>query len=90
VELLHSHTTTQPHWSSGSTRGAAVRVPRMHPHSWNWDILGSVVSLQNCQSANVLGGVENRESFMRQSIAIFSGCVSNTINQSTFWHWGNV
>jgi hypothetical protein len=43
VELLHSHTTTQSHWSSGSTicflpRGAAVCVPRMHPHFWNWDL----------------------------------------------------
>ncbi len=37
VKLLHSPTTTQSHWSSGSTtcfppRGAAVRVPGMHPH----------------------------------------------------------
>jgi hypothetical protein len=36
VELRHSHTTTQSHWSSGSTvcsppRGAMDCVPGMHP-----------------------------------------------------------
>ncbi len=41
MELLHSDTTTQSRWSSGSTvrflsRGSAVRVPGMHPLSqWN-------------------------------------------------------
>jgi hypothetical protein len=37
VEFLRSYTTTQSHWSSGSTiffllRGAAVRALGVHPH----------------------------------------------------------
>ncbi len=44
VKLLYSDTTTQSHWSSGSTvcfppRGASVRAPRVHLHFWNWDLL---------------------------------------------------
>ncbi len=44
VKLLHSHTTTQFHWSSESTicslpRGPAIRVPGKHLHIWNWDLL---------------------------------------------------
>ncbi len=51
VELLHSHTTTQSHWSSGSTvcfppRGAVLHVPGMHPHFWHWDSPLSVVLVQ--------------------------------------------
>jgi hypothetical protein len=51
VELLHSHTITQFHWSSGSTvcflpRRAAVRVQGMHTHFWNWDSPVRDVSLQ--------------------------------------------
>jgi hypothetical protein len=39
-----SHTTTQSHWSSGSTicfplGWAAIRILGMHPHLWNWDLL---------------------------------------------------
>jgi hypothetical protein len=45
MELLHSYTSTQSHWSSGSTvcfplGGAAVRIPGMHPHlQWNQVLL---------------------------------------------------
>jgi hypothetical protein len=45
VEALQVHTNTQSHWSSGSTirfppRGAAVRIPGMHPHlQWNQVLL---------------------------------------------------
>ncbi len=38
-----THTTTQSHWSSGSTigfppRGPAVGAPGVHPQCWNWDL----------------------------------------------------
>jgi hypothetical protein len=51
VELLHSFTITQSHWSpSGLTvclspRGAVVRVLGVHPHFWNKDSSVSKVSL---------------------------------------------
>ncbi len=49
MELLHSHTTTHSHRSSGSTvcfllRGAEVRILGMHPHFWNWDYSVRIVS----------------------------------------------
>jgi hypothetical protein len=50
VELLHSHTTKQSHWSSGSTicfppgGGGRSLALGVHPHFWNWDLLLAILT----------------------------------------------
>ncbi len=49
VELLHSYTTVQSHWPSGSTisfppRRAAVCALGVHLHYWNWDLLLAILA----------------------------------------------